>query len=443
MIIQASLPLRHSLVLALLVAAGLASGCVPGQVSNEPPPADATCKSDADCTASAPHCGPDGACVACLQDDHCAASPKEPVCDETLSCRACEDHGECASNVCNRDTGGCVAEDAVAYVTSGGTGDCSRANPCGSIAAAIDLVRADNDARSAIRVDNGTYTEAIALSEVRVRIIADDATLQLGPPGESALPAIPAPDPARGAAIVSVGARAHVTLEGVRIQGARDRADVSGLHCFGGEESTLQLLRLTVADHAGLGILTEGCYFTLSRSAVSGNAGGGLLIIDSAFDVTNSYFLDNGDVASSSVPGVTIHNDAAVIWQRFAFNTVTGNQAGPGVDASGVSCYIRTGYLEGSSNIVLVGLGGKRSAAGDCHWRYSNLEGLSAIDPTDFAAAQNVDRDCMVHAREDGLPSITAGAPCADQGEPDLGILVDYNGNPRSATSPDIGADEL
>jgi hypothetical protein len=439
--IQSASPIRRSLLLALLAAAGLVSGCVPGQVSNEPPPAGETCKGDADCTASAPHCGPEGACVACLQDDHCVASPKEPVCDETLSCRACEEHGECASSVCNRETGACVAESAVAYVASGGTGDCSRAAPCGTIAAALDLVRADNDARSAIRLGSGTYTEPLALSDVRVRIIADGATIQLGPPGESQ--AIPAPDPTRGAAIVSVGARAHVTLEGVRIQGTRDRADVSGLHCFADADSTLQLLGSTVADHAGLGILTQGCIVTLSRSAVTNNAGGGLLVIDSAFDVTNSYFLDNGDVASSSVPGVTIRNDVPVISQRFAFNTVTGNQAGPEVDASGVSCHVLSGYTTLSSNIVLVGLGGKRSAAGNCHWVHSNLEGLSAIDPTGFAAAQNVDRDCMIHAREDGLPSITAGAPCADQGEPDLGILVDYDGNPRSPTAPDIGADEL
>lgn len=415
-------PALLRLLLSLLAAAALASGCVPGQGIQEPepePPAEGLCESDADC----------------------AASPKAPVCGEALSCRGCEDHGECASSFCNRDTGACVDESAVAYVAQGGTGDCSRGNPCGAIATALDLVRADNETRSAIRIGGGTYRESIALSDVRVRIAGDDATIQLGQAGP---PAIPAPDPTHGAAVVSVGERAHVVLEGVRIQGDRERAGVSGLHCFGGTESTLQLRQVTVADHAGLGILAQGCFLTLARSAVTHNAGGGLLVLDAAFDVTNSYFLDNGDVDSSPVSGVTIRNDEPVTSQRFAFNTVTGNQAGPDAAASGVTCAVSSAsYMLASSNIILVGLGGKRSAAGDCPWRHSLLEGLSPIDTGAFFYQKNVDSDCMVRAREDGLPSITAGAPCADRGEPELGILVDYDGNPRSPTAPDIGADEL
>jgi hypothetical protein len=179
----------------------------------------------------------------------------------------------------------------------------------------------------------------------------------------------------------------------------------------------------------------------VERSAITRNAGGGLLVIDAAFDVTNSYFLDNSDVNTSAVSGVTIRNEVQVTLQRFSFNTVAGNQAGPEADASGVSCAVHpTGYMSASSNIVLVGLGGKRSAAGSCPWSHSNLEGLS---PFPFAYQRNLDVDCMLQARADGLPSITASTRCDGRGQNDLGILLDYDGEPRSATAPDIGADEL
>jgi hypothetical protein len=76
--------------------------------------------------------------------------------------------------------------------------------------------------------------------------------------------------------------------------------------------------------------VTEGCTLTVERSAITRNAGGGLLVIDAAFDVTNSYFLDNGHVNTSAVSGVTIRNEVQVTLQRFFFNTVAGNQAGHG-----------------------------------------------------------------------------------------------------------------
>jgi hypothetical protein len=439
--IQAAwLRFHPSCVLALLGAVAFTAGCVPGEGLPEPePPAAGPCQADADCHADAPHCAGDGACVACLTNDHCAATPETPVCDETPACRACQAHEECASDFCNRDTGACVAESEVLYVAQDGTGDCSRASPCGSIATALDLVRADNDAWTAIRLDGGTYAETLALSDITVRIAGDDATIQ---PSLAGQPGVPAPDPTHGAAVVSVGERAYVTLERVRIQGDPAAAGVSGVHCFGGEVGTLALFRVTVADHAGLGIMTEGCHLTLARSAVTRNASGGLLVNDSAFDVTNSYFLDNGDVASSAVSGVTIRNDAPVTFQRFAFNTVLGNRAGPEADASGVSCETH-GYLVASNNIVRVGLGARRSEAGDCTWTHSLLEGMSPIDTAAFFYQKNVDSDCVLHTRANGLPTITAGTPCDGAGEPVFGVLVDHDGGLRSPTAPDIGADEL
>lgn len=435
----ALLSIRGSLFLTLFGVLGLASGCGLGFGDPEPqPPADGRCETQADCTGSAPYCAADGACVACLQDDHCAAAPETPVCDQAFSCRACQDHGECASNVCDRDTGACVDESAVAYVAENATGDCSRANPCGSIATALDLVRADNDIKDVIRLDQGTYTEPVLLSDLTVRIIGDDATIQAA--GQA--PGTP-PDPAHDPALVIIGERAQVRLQGVHVRGAPDSARTTGVLCLGDTLSSLRLFQVTVTDNAGLGVLAEDCIFTMERSVITDNAAGGLLIVDSSFEVTNSYFLRNGDVESSIVSGVAIRNEEMVTLQRFAFNTVVDNRAGPEADASGVSCIIHpSGYISASSNIVLVGLGGRRSVGGDCPWTYSNLENMSPINPGGFAYQKNIDRDCMLQARPDGLPTITAGAPCEGRGESDLGILVDYDGNPRDPMAPDMGADE-
>ena len=380
---------------------------------------------------SKPLCGPAGACVACLDNTQCTATAETPICGDDNACRACQEHGECGSNACDRVTGACVAESAVAYVVSGGAGDCTKAAPCGTIADALEFVRANNDARYIVRLDDGTYTEQVPLSDIRVRIIGDGATVQL----DSATP---------NTAVINVIANADVTLEGLTIRGASGGASARGLRCSGDETSTVQLLQSIVTENAAVGIDVTLCSLTVSRSAITKNVGGGIQVTTSAFDITNTYILDNGDVRDSVVAGVRIANGQAFSPQRFAFNTVADNEGSAGADAGGVFCDINASSTAiTTSNVIMEGFGGRPAVGGDCTWVYSNIEDKADIPGAIAADETNIDANCMLTDRPDGLQAIDAASSCVNAGQDDTGILVDYDGAARPATDPDMGADEL
>src|SRR5262249_17956067 len=127
------------------------------------------CHGPADCTAEAPVCSPAALCTGCEGSDtacepfaavgmaHCDdrgacvecrigmmdCPAKKPICDGEI-CRGCRQDSECASQACQTDTGVCIAEANVIYMSSTGTGSsCSKAQPCGSFAMALGLVTAD------------------------------------------------------------------------------------------------------------------------------------------------------------------------------------------------------------------------------------------------------------------------------------------------------------
>lgn len=54
----------------------------------------------------------------------------------------------------------------------------------------------------------------------------------------------------------------------------------------------------------------------------------------------------------------------------------------------------------------------------------------------------NLYEDCGITG-SGGILSIAAGSPCQDAAEPDTGIDVDFEGDPRPQDTPDMGADEL
>jgi hypothetical protein len=395
-------------------------------------------RDDALCNArdeDKPYCGPAGECVACLDNTQCTTA-EAPICGDDNACRACQEHDECGSSACDRGTGACVAESAVAYVVSGGTGDCTRAAPCGTIAGALELVRANNEARYVVRLDDGTYTEQVTLGngDITVRIIGNGATVQL----DSATPDRP---------VVTVNVLGNesidVTLEGLIVKGANGGPAAAGIYCAGNEASRLEVIRSIVTANTNEGIVAYDCSLTVTRSAITNNPGGGIMAIDSAFDITNTYIVDNGDVRTS-LGGVYINNIRTVAPQRFAFNTVADNEASAGADAGGVYCETSlTSDANATSNVIMEGFGGRPAVGGDCTWVYSNIEGKDGIPGTIAADATNIDANCMLTDRPDGLQAIEATSACANAGQDDTGILVDYDGAARPATDPDMGADVL
>jgi hypothetical protein len=378
--------------------------------------------------AGTPYCDDDGSCAGCLNDGQCTATPMTPVCDMmSSSCRGCLEHDECDSKVCNRGSD-CVADTAVIYVTMDGTGtDCTQEAPCGSIADA--LAQVVKDTREVIRLDGGTYTGQIAVSNTKVRIIGDGAIIEL----DDTTPDIP---------VIDIGISADVTLEGLTITGANGGTNAHGISCFSNDMSKIHVSRSSIRDNAQVGMNSTGCGVTVARSAVTRNAGGGIRVRDAAFDITNSYILNNGDVQGSALGGVTIVNTVTASPQRFAFNTVARNEAGALADAGGVHCDILAAPAAVfTSNIILQGFGGKPSVSGDCIWRHSNIQSKDTLGAI-AADSTNIDADCL-STRPDDLDSIAEGSDCVAAGQDGTGIVEDYDGDERPATTPDMGADEI
>jgi hypothetical protein len=98
-----------------------------------------------------------------------------PVCD-TGACRGCAKDNECASNVCDVDSGMCIAESAIRYADPNGlaTNDCSLTRPC-TIASALTVV---DTTHPWLRLLPGVYSgAAIMISNKTVRIVGSDATI--------------------------------------------------------------------------------------------------------------------------------------------------------------------------------------------------------------------------------------------------------------------------
>ncbi len=146
----------------------------------------------------------------------------------------------------------------------------------------------------------------------------------------------------------------------------------------------------------------------------------------------------------SAAGGVLIKNVRTVSPQRFAFNTVADNEAGPDAEAGGAFCKTSlTSDAIATSNIIMEGFGGKPAVGGDCTWVYSNIEDKADIPGAIAADETNIDANCMLTDRPDGLQAIDAASSCVNAGQDDTGILLDYDGATRPATAPDMGADEL
>jgi hypothetical protein len=121
------------------------NGCIP--------PEEIDCTTNAECTNPAPICGAE------------------------MSCRGCVNNDECASTVCELDTGACTAETAIVYASPTGstTTDCTLAEPC-------TLARATMLATVAIgktlRLLPGTYTTNFDIAgNVIVKVVATGATI--------------------------------------------------------------------------------------------------------------------------------------------------------------------------------------------------------------------------------------------------------------------------
>jgi hypothetical protein len=120
-----------------------------------------------------------GGCVVCSMNDQC--NNPQPVCElSTGECRGCAADAECSSQVCDLDTGACLAESAVVYAAPAGSpsaATCTLAQPC-SLERAVALVAGS----LVLRLLPGDYATRleIATSQTTLRVVATGANITDG-----------------------------------------------------------------------------------------------------------------------------------------------------------------------------------------------------------------------------------------------------------------------
>jgi hypothetical protein len=155
----------------------------------------------------------------------------------------------------------------------------------------------------------------------------------------------------------------------------------------------------------------------MDANTLSGNAGGGVALSGSEFNLTNNFIVLNGGV-SSAYGGVQVLQPGAMA--TLSFNTIADNTAS-GTTASGVRCIdaavVSSSIVHGNDNDDL----SPACAPSHCH--------LTADGDPGFVGG--------------GDYHLAPGATCIDGADPAATLSHDVDGQPRpQGVGPDIGADE-
>ena len=410
---------------------------------------DATCAANSDV---GDYCSDAGACADCLVDDHCSANVAEAICgQDVLECRGCEVGGDdCETGLCGtNEEGVCIQPSEVIYV-NGGTGvdggACDEGNPCKTIAAGIAEV---GPGRDIILVAAGAYSgdgnSQIIVDGKSVSIVADGAVTLT----ENLL--------SLGHAMFDVQASSSLLLDGIEIAPNTANAGARGIKCLG-DMANVTLKNVTI-QNAGNGLVSDNCTLSIQDSEVSGNTGigisatggtlevlrskilsnksGGIEADGASYSILNNFITYNGDSANTNA-AVDLSGTAAE--QIFNFNTLTGNQVSAGL-TTGVTCAL--GALRtNTGNIIFGGLGGATPIQGNCNWEYSNIE-LPAEAVEDGPGNINESPLLVNDVVTDGDYHLADGSPCIDKVTDGTPPATDIDGDPRTAGSADMGADEF
>lgn len=156
------------------------TGCPDGFVCRDLMCEEATCAVDADCPLDQPVCNATTAsCTGCTSSSVCEPHVDTPVCDTVSgACRACQQDAECASDVCDVDTGRCVDDSEVIYSspTGGPSAPCTRTRPCATGRAVA--VASEGPTRAIIRLLPGVYDDPIVISSGTMTIVGTGAVLR-------------------------------------------------------------------------------------------------------------------------------------------------------------------------------------------------------------------------------------------------------------------------
>jgi hypothetical protein len=161
----------------------IAVSCTPGDVASCRGDVAITCNAtgdDFDMISCPDGCDPMG-CISPPEEVDCTTNAEcvnpSPICGSQMTCRGCESNGECASTVCESDTGGCTPEATIVYASpsGAGSGDCTLVAPC-TLSRATMV--ASTNVGKILRMLPGAYAENLSVNgSVVLKIVADGASL--------------------------------------------------------------------------------------------------------------------------------------------------------------------------------------------------------------------------------------------------------------------------
>lgn len=357
-------------------------------------------------------------CVQCTVDSKDACSAAEPACRGNV-CSLCEQHVECSDSAACLPDGSCAAKADVAYVSATGTANmqCSKEMPCDKISRAVGLKR------RYVKV-SGQIDEALDLNNENATILADpDAKIIRRTAGP----------------IVTIRGTSNVEIYRLAIAGTNAIAN-TGLSLADSAKVTLS--GVIISGNMQTGISTTGGSLVLTRSIVSENRGGGVLVGEGGgFNITNNFIIRNGTTGGTNNVGGVKLDATEVGTNRFEFNTVADNHVrSAGGTVGGFYCDI-DGFSVANNLFVRNAVGGDVNAANANLFVPGRCDYEPTIVGSDVAVLKfkSPNTSPYDYHLTDGSSAIGQAADASSQANE---VNIDFDGEKRDASGRDLGADE-
>lgn len=184
-----------------------------------------------------------------------------------------------------------------------------------------------------LRIKVGTYTETVAVTQGKLKLIADGA--------------VTISTDKRSAPVIGLAGDGSVSVQGITVSGSPTVLTAGIAVEADSTVAELEVLESILNKHALYGAIMEQTRAVFRRNTISENAAGGLYLIDSSMTFVNNLVMSNGD--QGKLPSVMIQQrsssssipDGGKI--IFANNTVadnttnTGKVVGVGCDPAGAA----------------------------------------------------------------------------------------------------------